>query len=146
MKQLLCFLLMVTIAGNTLSAQTKDEKAVTDAVEFLRKAMVDGERAALEKITAADLSYGHSSGKVEDKAAFVEALASGANDFVSIELSEQTVKVIGNTAIVRHKLNGVTNDGGKPGTAKIAILLVWIKQGKEWKLLARQAVKILPAS
>ena len=142
MKKLLVLLLAAVTIGNTLHAQTKDEKAVADAVEFLRTAMVDGNRASLEKITSPDLSYGHSSGKVEDKAAFVEALASGANDFVSIELTDQTIKVVGNTAIVRHKLNGVTNDGGKPGTAKIAILLVWIKQGKEWKLLGRQAVKI----
>ena len=146
MKKFLFLLLTSATIANAIHAQTKDEKAVADAVEFLRTAMVDGNRAALEKITAPDLSYGHSSGKVEDKAAFVEALASGANDFVSIDLSEQTIKVVGNTAIVRHKLNGATNDGGKPGTAKIAILLVWIKQGKDWKLLARQAVKILPAS
>ena len=146
MKKLLVLLLTAVTIGNTLRAQTKDEKAVADAVEFLRKAMVDGDKASLEKITMADLSYGHSSGKVEDKTAFVQALASGANDFVSIDLSEQTIKVVGNTAIVRHRLDGVTNDGGKAGTAKISILLVWIKQGKDWKLLARQAVKILPAS
>jgi len=92
------------------------------------------------------LSYGHSTGKVEDQAAFVDALASGKNDFVTIDLSEQTIKVVGNTAIVRHILNGTSNDGGKPGVVKIAVFLVWVKQGKEWKLLGRQAVKILPAS
>ena len=142
MKQFLFLLLVVTTVGNTLFAQTKDEKAVAAAVETLRKAMLDGDKASLEKISSPDLSYGHSGGKVEDQAAFVNALASGANDFVTIELSEQTIKVVGNTAIVRHKLNGTSNDGGKPGVVKIAILLVWVKQGREWKLLARQAVKI----
>src|ERR1700712_4586729 len=101
MKKLLVLLLAAVTIGNTLHAQSKDEKAVADAVEFLRKAMVDGDKASLEKITADDLSYGHSSGKVEDKTAFVQALASGANDFVSIDLTEQTIKVNGNTAIVR---------------------------------------------
>jgi ketosteroid isomerase-like protein len=142
MKQFFFLLLVATTAGNTLFAQTKDEKAVAAAVETLRKAMLDGDKALLEKISSPDLSYGHSGGKVEDQAAFVHALASGANDFVTIELSEQTIKVVGNTAIVRHKLNGTSNDGGKPGVVKIAVLLVWVKQGREWKLLARQAVKI----
>ncbi len=142
MKQLLCLILMVTIAGNTLFAQTKDEKAVAAAVENLRKAMIDPDKATLEKLTSPDLSYGHSTGKIEDQAAFVNALVSNASDFVTIELSQQTIKVVGNTAIVRHILNGTSNDGGKPGVVKIAILLVWVKQGKEWKLLARQAVKI----
>lgn len=142
MKHLL--FLLVTLASMTmaLQAQSKDEQAVATAVETLRKAMLDGDRAALTKISSPALSYGHSGGKVEDQAAFVEALASGANDFVTIDLSEQTIKVVGTTAIVRHKLSGTSNDGGKPGVVKIAVMTVWVKQAKEWKLLARQAVKL----
>lgn len=142
MKKLLVILLLAAGLGNTLYAQTKDEKSVADAVENLRKSMVDPDKTVLEKLTAPELSYGHSGGKVEDQAAFVNALVSGASDFVTIELSQQTIKVVGKTAIVRHILNGTNNDGGKPGTVKIAVLLTWVKLGKEWKLLARQAVKI----
>jgi ketosteroid isomerase-like protein len=79
---------------------------------------------------------------VQNKEAFVEALTSGKSDFVTIDLSEQTVKVVGNAAIVRHKLSATTNDNGNPGTVKLQILLVWLKQKGEWKLLARQAVKV----
>jgi len=142
MKQLLLLLVLGTSLGSSLYAQTKDENAVAAAVEKLRKALVDPDKATLEKLTAPELSYGHSTGKVQDQAAFVDALVSGASDFVSIDLSEQTIKIAGNTAIVRHVLNGTNNDGGKPGVVKIAVLLVWVKQNKEWKLLARQAVKI----
>jgi ketosteroid isomerase-like protein len=134
--------LFAMLVGVMVFAQSKDETAVTTSVEILRKAMVDGDRAALEKIAAPGLSYGHSSGKVEDKTAFVEAIASGASDFVTIDLSAQTVKVSGNTAVVRHTLSATTNDGGKPGSVKLYILLVWQKQGGAWKLLARQAVKV----
>ena len=142
MKRLLLSLLVGLLTTTTLPAQTKDEKAVAVAVETLRKAMVDPDKAILEKLTSADLSYGHSSGKVQDQAAFVDALVSGSSDFVTIDLSEQSIKVTNNTAIVRHVLNATNNDGGKPGVVKIAVLLVWVKQNKEWKLLARQAVKI----
>jgi ketosteroid isomerase-like protein len=123
-------------------AQTKSEKDVTAAVEFMRKAMVDGDRANLTKLAAEDLSYGHSSGKIQSKAEFVEAIASGASDFVTIDLSEQTIKVVGNTAIVRHKLAAQTNDGGKPGTVALGIMLVFQKQKGAWLLLARQAYKL----
>jgi ketosteroid isomerase-like protein len=142
MKQLLLLLLVVTMAGNTLSAQTKDEKAVAEVVESLRKAMVDADKPMLEKLAAAELSYGHSSGAIQDKAAFVEAIASGKSDFVTIDLTDQTIKIAGNTAIVRHVLTATTSDNGKPNNVKIAVLLVWQKQGGAWKLLARQAVKI----
>jgi predicted membrane protein len=142
MKQLLAVVLILTIASNGIQAQTNDEKAVAAAVETLRKVMIDPDKTVLEQLTVPELSYGHSTGKVQDQAAFVDALVSGSSDFVTIDLSEQTIKVTGNTAVVRHVLNATNNDGGKPGTVKIAVLLVWIKQNKEWKLLARQAVKI----
>ena len=143
MKRLFSLLLLSIIICSSLTAQTKDEKAVAAAVGTLRKAMVDGDRAALEKIAADGLSYGHSGGKVEDKAAFVENIANGNSDFLTIDLTEQTIYVSGNTAIVRHKFTATTHDKGKdPGNVKIAILTVWQKQKKDWKMLARQAVKL----
>jgi ketosteroid isomerase-like protein len=142
LKTIIYTMMLVPLVGSQAMAQTKDEVAVTQSVESLRKALIDPDKSTLEKLAADELSYGHSSGVIQDKAEFVEALVSGKSDFVSIELSEQTVKVVGNTAIVRHHFSAATNDGGKPGTVKLAILLVWQKQKGEWKLLARQAVKI----
>ena len=125
------------------NAQTKQEKAVANAVEQLRNAMVDGDSLILDKLTLPQLSYGHSGGHIDDKTEFVHKLVSGASDFVTIELLEQTISVSKNTAVVRHKLNAATNDGGKPAVVHLAVLLVWQKQHGNWKLLARQAVKLL---
>lgn len=125
-------------------AQSKKEAQVSAAVEKLKLAMVSGERAALESISADQLSYGHSSGLIETKAQFVEKIASGQSDFVTIELKNQTITISGNTAIVRHELHGTTNDNNKPGEVHLRIMLVWQKQSKDWKLLGRQAVKITP--
>lgn len=133
--------LFLFICVSTALAQTKAEKQVARAVETLRQAMIDGDRMALEKIVDQSLSYGHSSGQLDDKKEFVEKLVSGRSDFVSIALTEQTISVSGNTAIVRHTLSAETNDGGKPGQVKLKVLLVWQKNGGQWKLLARQAVK-----
>jgi ketosteroid isomerase-like protein len=41
-------------------------------------------------------------------------------------------------------LEAKTNDNGKPNDIKLLVLMVWQKQNKEWKLIARQAVKIIP--
>lgn len=130
------------MSSTMLYAQNKEEQSLTAAVEKLKNAMISGERKALEEVAADDLSYGHSGGKVEDKATFVETIASGKSDFVTIELKNQTVKVTGKTGVVRHELHATTNDGGKPGEVHIGIMLVWQKQGKDWKLLARQAYKL----
>lgn len=124
-------------------AQTKQEASVIAATEQLRKAMVDGDGVVLEKLAAAQLSYGHSGGHIDDKNEFVEKIASGNSDFLSIDLTEQTVLVSGKTAIVRHILTAKTHDKGKDiADVHLRIILVWQKQGKVWKLLARQAVKI----
>lgn len=130
------------MSSSYLYAQDKQEANLLAAVDKLKNAMVSGERKALEEIAANDLSYGHSSGKLEDKATFVETIASGKSDFVSIDLKNQTIKITGKTAIVRHELHAKTNDGGKPGEVHIGIMLVWQKQGKDWKMLARQAYKL----
>lgn len=124
------------------NAQTKQEKAVTDAVEKLRLAMIDADKIALEGLVNEKLSYGHSGGHIDDKKEFVEKIVSGKSDFVTIDLSEQTISLSGKTAIVRHILKAKTNDSGKPGEVHLRILLVWQKQGGKWKLLARQAVKM----
>ena len=137
------FLLLLVFTGAiyTTKAQSKDSAAVVATVELLRKAMIDGDKAGLEKLTADKLSYGHSGGKVEDKNTFVENIVSGKSDFVTIDLTNQTVAVSGDVALVRHTLSATTNDAGNPGSVKLNILLVWQKQKGAWKLLGRQAVK-----
>ena len=144
MKQPFLLAVLLFLISTTISAQSKQETAVSNAVEKLRTAMVSGERAALEAIAADQLSYGHSSGLIETKTQFVEKIASGQSDFVSIEFKNQTISISKKTAIVRHELHAVTNDNNKPGEVHLKILLIWQKQGKEWKLLARQAVRITP--
>jgi hypothetical protein len=142
MKSFILYFVFANFLALPIYAQSPQEYDVAEAVESLRKEMLDGDREALERLSAEELSYGHSSGLIEDKAAFVEALASGKSDFLSINLSNQVIKVVGNTAIVRHNLNGEVADGGKQSKVNIGILLTWINSDGQWKLLARQAFKL----
>lgn len=125
----------------SMHAQSKQQIQVKAAVENLITAMISGEREALEMITSNHLSYGHSGGHVEGKAEFIEKIASGKSDFVTIDITEQSINVVGKTAIVRHLLSATTNDGGKPAVVKLKILLIFKKEQGRWKMLARQAVK-----
>ena len=105
--------------------------------------MINADKAVLEDLAAEKLNYGHSSGAIDDKKTFVDKIVTGASDFVSIDLTEQTVSISEDVAIVRHILNAKTNDAGKaPGEVHLRVLLIWQKQKGGWKLLARQAVKI----
>ena len=134
--------IILTAMIMVVNAQSEVETSVADAVEKLRKAMIDGNKEELENIVSDKLSYGHSGGHVEGKDEFVEKIVSGKSDFVTIDLKDQTINISGKTAVVRHKLNATTNDNGKPGEVHLAILLIFQKDHKQWKLLARQAVKL----
>ena len=114
--------------------------AVTAAVEALRKAMVAGDKPALDKLVADELSYGHSSGRLETKAEFIADLTSGKAGFASIELSDQTVAIVDNIALVRHVFVGESRRHG--ATMKLSNLTVWLQRQGQWKLVARQATKL----
>jgi hypothetical protein len=136
-------ILVAIIASQTCAgAQCKAEKQVDAAVTQLKEALISGDRILLEAITSEQLHYGHSNGRLEDKPSFVEALASGRSDFERIEFSESSIVVKGKMATVRHNLQADIKDNGVPNSIKLHILTVWVKEKGQWKLLARQSVKI----
>lgn len=142
MNKLIAFWVISSfVFSSPVAAQSKAEKEVAARVESLRQAMISADKAALNELTAEALSYGHSNGLVEDKAAFMDALISKKSVFTSITLTNQTVQVAGDVAMVRHRLTGDTNNDNVPGKVDLTILLIWQKQKGSWKLLARQAIK-----
>jgi hypothetical protein len=132
--------LLGTAAG--VVAQSGDEAAVAQAVDAFRTAMLKADRAQFEALTAEQLSYGHSSGRVETKAQFIDAATSGRATWKFITLTDQTMQIVGHNAIVRHTLTGETERDGKTNPVKIGVLMIWHKQNGHWKLLARQAVRL----
>ena len=141
MKKVLTLMVAGLFTAGISFAQSKKIKQVAKAVNDLKEAMITADSAKLAAIVSDDLSYGHSGGKIEDKSAFIRAFVSGSSDFVTIDITEQKIRVYQNTAIVTHILNATTNDNGKPGTVKLSILTVWNKQNNQWKMIARQAVR-----
>lgn len=132
------FFMVIAVSGQKMN----DKDAVTAAAEKLRLAMISGEKPALELLILPELTYGHSGGHIDDATEFVEKLVSKKSDFVTIDITNQKINVVGNTAIVRHHFYATTADAGKaPGDVTLDILLVWVKVKNDWKLLARQAVK-----
>ena len=143
MKRTFLFAALLLLVNVMTFAQSSDEKAVTAAVEKLRAAIVSANEAELNKLTAQNLTYGHSNGLMEDKKEFVRAIVSGESHFTKIDLSEQKITVSGDVAMVRHNLMGDTHNKGKePGVAKLGVFMVWQKVKGSWLLIGRQAFKL----
>ncbi|MEY3105489.1 MAG: hypothetical protein RJA72_1521 [Pseudomonadota bacterium] len=128
--------------GKALAQTSDDATKVIALVEAFRVAMLKGDGGALEQLCADQMSYGHSAGRIETKAQFIAASTSGKSTWNFINLSDQSVNAVGDSAIARHILIGETLSDGKTTAIKIGILMVWQKQSGEWRLLARQAYRI----
>lgn len=133
---MLCFL----ISAST-NAQKRD-KEIESSIETLNKAMISADKSTLDKLTAEDLSYGHSTGLIQNKSEYIKDILSGPVKFIQIENANQTITVTDNTATVRNICSIKGTRDGAPLDLKIGILMVWIKKGDGWKLLARQGYKL----
>lgn len=124
-------------------ADPNEAAAVDAAVEGLRQAMLTADKAKLQALTSDQLSYGHSSGKLETKAQFIDVVAGKKTLYKAINHEQPApTAVVGNTAIVRHVFSGESETDGKANPIKIGVLQMWVKQDGAWKLLARQAFKL----
>ncbi|MGN6436347.1 MAG: nuclear transport factor 2 family protein [Agriterribacter sp.] len=141
MKQLLLLALLFSLTQLKGTAQNKNEKELAGAIEKFRLALIDPDAATLASMVSDDLTYAHSTGLVEDKAAFIQALVSGKSDFKTITLSDQRIQLLDKTAVVWHKLAADITDNGNEASVKLIILTVWQRQKDGWKLVARQAAR-----
>jgi ketosteroid isomerase-like protein len=123
-------------------AEAGDEAAVKGAVEALRLAILKADKAKLEALAADGISYGHSDGRVQNKAEFVAGVMTRKATVKSIDFPELKVSVTGNAAVARHLYVSESELDGKPNNVKIGALQVWHKQDGAWKLLARQGYKL----
>ena len=145
MKKITLLILFNLILFSPLFAQTSEEKEVTTSAEALRKAMIDADKSALENLIADEVSYGHSGGKVDDKTSFLESVLTAKNDYKTITISEQTIRMAGkDLAIIRNKFNAEILTAGEIHKPDLSVLQVWQKQKGSWRLLARQGFVVPP--
>jgi len=125
-------------------AALSDEDGVAKSVEAFRAAQVATDGKALDALCAAELSYSHSDGRVEDKATFIANATNRKTKFLSLSYQDLKIRVVGPAAIVR--FNWVSESeaiaDGKKSSTKLHILMNWQKQGTDWKLLSRAATKL----
>ncbi len=125
-------------------ADSADEDAVAKRVEAFRAAQIAADAKALDALCAAELSYSHSDGRVEDKATFIANATNGKSKFLSLKYEDTKIHVVGPAAIVRFHWVGESEAvaDGKKSATNLHILMNWQKQGADWKLLSRASTKL----
>ena len=109
-----------------------DEDAIAKSVEAFRAAQAAGNADGIAPLCAEELSYSHSSGAVDTKAALLDGVKNAKYKWTTLEYKNPTVRVVGPQEFT----------DGKKTPQNLAILMNWQKQGNEWKLLSRSATKL----
>ncbi|MGH8377004.1 MAG: nuclear transport factor 2 family protein, partial [Pseudomonas sp.] len=99
-KVLIGFLCL--FSGYVAATPVAADKDVAQAVDHLTQAMLHKDIPELNALTAENLTYGHSSGKIQDKKAFIADIETGKSAFKTLEMQNQTITVSGDVALVRH--------------------------------------------
>ncbi|MEA2837181.1 MAG: hypothetical protein QOD89_1731 [Bradyrhizobium sp.] len=143
-RQLMLPMLAFGLLGVAPAFAGADEDAVAKNVEAFRAAQFAANAEMLAALCAAELSYSHSDGRVEDKAAFIANATNGKSKWLSLEYRDTKVRVVGDAAIVRFHWVGESEAvaDGKKSATNLHILMNWQKQSADWKLLSRASTKL----
>jgi len=142
LKILACLsLFALTLAA--ASTDSKAEKDIVSVMETYKQAMIHNDAAVLDKLLSDDLSFVHSGGQVETKADVMRNVKTGKNVITKMEFSDINTRLYGNTALVRCRVDLWHSD---TNIVHMDILHAWIRQPQGWKLVARQATRLIPAT
>ena len=145
MKHILLRLLpIIAIALAPLRAADEPRLTALRAADDERvAAILAGDRARLTAIFSDDLRYAHSSGLVDSKASFIDALATGRTKYLVWESAERNFTfpapgialLTGRTRIKVAKAEAVAE-------MTLNYLAVWREEKGQWRFLAWQSCKL----
>ena len=133
--------LLCLFTGYVAATPAASDKDVAQAVDHLTQAMLHKDIPELNALTAENLTYGHSSGKIQNKKEFIADIETGKSAFKTLEMQNQTITVSGDVALVRHHFSAQALKGTEVVPTEIENFQIWQKQDGKWLLVGRQAFK-----
>jgi ketosteroid isomerase-like protein len=119
------------------------EQAVLAAQDKRVALTIAGDVAGLAMAMSDDLTYTHSSAKVETKAEFLESLRSGRSRYKSMTFDERRVRLHGDaTAIVSGTCRVQVTSGGNDLDLRLRFTELYVKQKGAWKMALWQSTRV----
>jgi len=145
-KILIAIVLLCVIAAVTASAQTggKPDSAITNALAEYDAAWNKKDVAQISRILTDDYVYFSSTGGLTDRKSTLKFLASPDYKLTFVERSEITLLSKNNfVAVVSSRWKGRGMFGKEEINDDQRCGLVFVKQGKVWKLLSEHCAQIV---
>ena len=117
-----------------------DEVLQADDRRF--EAMRKEDWPALDAALADDLTYVHSTARLETKAEHIGNLRGGKPHYRGIAPRDRTVRVNGNVGIVTGVSEMHVERDGKDNRFTVRYLAVYAKAGAQWRMIAWQSTRV----
>ena len=152
MKSRVFFVLAILAFSSSVSAQggnvspTSSNGSVEQEIKTLEedrnRAVLSGDAAALDRMTADDYTFITLRGELRTKAEILKGFQSGSFKYKSRQISDLNIRVYGDTAVVvgRSIQKGVEN--GKDYSGDYFFTRVYVKQNGRWLSVALQTTPI----
>ena len=148
MKTTLCLLLALAalVTGAARAADDALLAAVRAADDERVAATQAGDRARLAAIYSDDLHYAHSSGKIDDKAVHVDALAKRTTVYERFDYRARDFQAVApGIVLMTGRVVIHSNTAKGKNQNDVTFLAVWRLEQGRWRFLAWQAAKNPPA-
>lgn len=135
----------VLLAGFSGFAQSKDEKALVERTYLLSHTVFGSKDSmTLENLFAKKATYGHSHGNLQTREQAIASISKNKSRYTDTAVSNvQVLLYEDDVAIVRHLFKAKENKvDGTVTPLDFSMMLVWVKEKKQWKLMGRQAVSL----
>jgi len=106
-------------------------------------AVVKGDVATLEGLTADDYILINANGQLSDKATTMNNIKTGNIKLTANEVSDLKVRVYGDTAVVTGKANSKGTIGGRELKGPVMFTRVYVKKNGKWQSVAFQQTPIV---
>jgi hypothetical protein len=143
MKRAIIFaFLFFSLKGTAQTISAPEDMQVMMKMLSLKNSLIAKDSVTLSNLLADDVTYGHTNGIIQTKAQLIRDVMSGVQDYKSIEPSNMNTRIYENTGVVTMNSKVIMNYQDKPLELNMFVTLVWIKSNNDWKLVARQSVKL----
>ena len=132
----------ISLKGVAQNGSSPDQMQIMMKMQNLKNSLIAKDSVTLSNLLADDVTYGHTNGMMQTRAQLIRDVVSGVQDYQSIEPADMIVRMFEHTAIVNMKSAVKMMFNDNPLELNMNITLVWIKKDGEWKLEARQSVKL----
>src|SRR5438105_2630163 len=130
------------MAGEKSASKDKVEQQLINLEKERSDAVIKGDTATLDRMTADDYVLTNALGQVRNKAQILADLKSGELKYQSIDNDDVTVHVYGNAAVLTGHSTTKGQSGGKDISGQYRFTRVYVKRDGRWQSVAFQQTKI----